>query len=94
MTACKTEGVVSALQPAYHQAPFEHIDSQHDYDSIFDINVKGLLFTVQKALPLLPDGASIILNASIVASKDCRPIVFIAPQRPPCALSREPGQQT
>lgn len=39
------------------------------YDSIFDINVKGVLFTVQKALPLLPDGASIILNASIVASK-------------------------
>jgi NAD(P)-dependent dehydrogenase (short-subunit alcohol dehydrogenase family) len=31
--------------------------------------VKGLLFTVQKALPLLPDGASIILNASVVASK-------------------------
>src|SRR2546429_7318113 len=39
------------------------------YDSIFDINVKGVLFTVQKALPLLPDGASVILNASIVASK-------------------------
>jgi NAD(P)-dependent dehydrogenase (short-subunit alcohol dehydrogenase family) len=39
------------------------------YDSIFDVNVKGLLFTVQKALPLLPDGASIVLNASIVASK-------------------------
>jgi NAD(P)-dependent dehydrogenase (short-subunit alcohol dehydrogenase family) len=39
------------------------------YDSIFDINVKGLLFTVQKALPLMPDGASIILNASIVGSK-------------------------
>src|SRR6266436_5911105 len=39
------------------------------YDSIFNVNVKGLLFTVQKALPLLPDGASIILNASIVASK-------------------------
>ena len=39
------------------------------YDSIFDTNVKGLLFTVQKGLPLLPDGASIILNASIVASK-------------------------
>src|ERR1700704_2692659 len=39
------------------------------YDSIFDINVKGLLFTVQKALPLIPDGASIILNASIVGSK-------------------------
>jgi NAD(P)-dependent dehydrogenase (short-subunit alcohol dehydrogenase family) len=39
------------------------------YDSIFDVNVKGLLFTVQKALPLLPDGASIILSASVVASK-------------------------
>src|SRR5256884_7136526 len=39
------------------------------YDSIFKINVKGLLFTVQKALPLMPDGASIILNASIVGSK-------------------------
>jgi NAD(P)-dependent dehydrogenase (short-subunit alcohol dehydrogenase family) len=39
------------------------------YDSIFDINVKGLLFTVQKALPLMPNGSSIILNASIVASK-------------------------
>jgi NAD(P)-dependent dehydrogenase (short-subunit alcohol dehydrogenase family) len=39
------------------------------YDSIFNINVKGMLFTVQKALPLLPDGASIILNGSIVGSK-------------------------
>ena len=38
------------------------------YDSIFNINVKGLLFTVQKALPLLPDGASIILNASVAGS--------------------------
>jgi NAD(P)-dependent dehydrogenase (short-subunit alcohol dehydrogenase family) len=49
-------------------APFGKITEEH-FDSIFDINVKGLLFTVQKALPLLPDGASIILNASIVASK-------------------------
>jgi NAD(P)-dependent dehydrogenase (short-subunit alcohol dehydrogenase family) len=43
--------------------------SEDLYDSIFNVNVKGLLFTVQKALPLMPDGASIILNASIVASK-------------------------
>ena len=43
--------------------------TEEHYDSIFGINVKGLLFTVQKALSLLPDGASIILNASIVASK-------------------------
>ena len=39
------------------------------FDSIFDVNVKGLFFTVQKALPLLTDGASIILNASIVGNK-------------------------
>ena len=39
------------------------------YDRHFDINVKGLFFTVQKALPLLKDGGSIILNASIVATK-------------------------
>src|SRR6201997_2396601 len=39
------------------------------YDEIFDINVKGMVFTVQKALPLLPDGAAIILTSSIVGSK-------------------------
>ena len=44
--------------------------TEEHYNSIFNINnVKGLLFTVQKALPLMPDGASIILNASIAASK-------------------------
>jgi len=42
--------------------------TEDTYDSIFDINVKGLLFTVQKALPLLPYGASIILNASVAGS--------------------------
>jgi len=39
------------------------------FDKQFDVNVKGMLFTVQKALPLLKEGASIILNASITASK-------------------------
>ena len=43
--------------------------TEEGFDSIFNTNVKGVLFTVQKALPLLPDGASIILNASIVGSK-------------------------
>ena len=47
-------------------APLGSIDEAH-FDSIFGINVRGLLFTVQKALPLLPDGASIILNASSAA---------------------------
>jgi NAD(P)-dependent dehydrogenase (short-subunit alcohol dehydrogenase family) len=49
-------------------APFGTI-TEDFYDSIFNINVKGVLFTVQKALPLMPDNSSIILNASIVASK-------------------------
>jgi NAD(P)-dependent dehydrogenase (short-subunit alcohol dehydrogenase family) len=49
-------------------APLGTIDEEH-FDNIFGTNVRGLLFTVQKALPLLPDGASIILNASIVGSK-------------------------
>jgi NAD(P)-dependent dehydrogenase (short-subunit alcohol dehydrogenase family) len=49
-------------------APLGKISEEH-FDWIFDVNVKGLLFTVQKALPLMPAGASIILNASIVASK-------------------------
>jgi NAD(P)-dependent dehydrogenase (short-subunit alcohol dehydrogenase family) len=39
------------------------------YDAIFDINVKGMLFTVQKTLPLLPDSAAIILASSVVGSK-------------------------
>ncbi len=48
-------------------APLGAITEEH-FDKTFNTNVKGLLFTVQKALPLLPDAASIILNASIVAS--------------------------
>jgi NAD(P)-dependent dehydrogenase (short-subunit alcohol dehydrogenase family) len=60
--------IVFANAGAATSAPLGTITEEH-YDSIFNINVKGLLFTVQKALPLLPDGASIILNASIVASK-------------------------
>jgi len=39
------------------------------YNEMFDINVKGAYFTVQKALPLLNDGASIILNTSVVDQK-------------------------
>ena len=49
-------------------APMGTITEEH-FDSIFNINVKGLLFTVQKALALMPDGGTIVLNASIVGSK-------------------------
>jgi NAD(P)-dependent dehydrogenase (short-subunit alcohol dehydrogenase family) len=47
-------------------APLGQISEEH-FDKQFDVNVKGLLFTVQKALPLLQEGASIVLNASIVS---------------------------
>jgi NAD(P)-dependent dehydrogenase (short-subunit alcohol dehydrogenase family) len=49
-------------------SPFDEITEEH-YDFQFNINVKGVLFTVQKALPLVPDGASLILNGSVVGSK-------------------------
>jgi NAD(P)-dependent dehydrogenase (short-subunit alcohol dehydrogenase family) len=49
-------------------APLGEISEEH-FDKTFGINVKGLLFTVQKALPLFQDGGSIILNASVAASK-------------------------
>ena len=39
------------------------------FDEQFDINVKGLYFTIQKALPLMKDGGSIILNASVAGQK-------------------------
>jgi NAD(P)-dependent dehydrogenase (short-subunit alcohol dehydrogenase family) len=48
-------------------APLGEITEEH-FDYIFNVNVKGLLFTVQKALPLLRDGGAVVLNASIVAS--------------------------
>jgi NAD(P)-dependent dehydrogenase (short-subunit alcohol dehydrogenase family) len=60
--------IVFANAGVFNYAPLESITEEH-YDGIFDSNVKGLVFTVQKALPLLPDGASIVLNASIVGSK-------------------------
>ena len=49
-------------------APLGSITEEH-FDKTFSINVKGLLFTVQKALPLFNDGGSIILNASVAGSK-------------------------
>ncbi|MET8138314.1 SDR family oxidoreductase [Streptomyces sp. NPDC005251] len=44
-------------------APLEQVTEEH-FDTLFGINVRGLLFTVQKALPLLNDGASVIVNGS------------------------------
>src|SRR6516225_6703788 len=49
-------------------APLGSISEEH-FDKLFAINVKGLLFTVQKALPLFTTGGSIILNASVASIK-------------------------
>lgn len=49
-------------------AVLEEVDEQH-FDSIFNTNVKGLYFNIQKALPFLREGASIILNTSAVGTK-------------------------
>src|ERR1700728_2509991 len=49
-------------------APLGSISEEH-FDKLFNINVKGVLFTVQKALPLLKDGASIILTGSVASIK-------------------------
>jgi NAD(P)-dependent dehydrogenase (short-subunit alcohol dehydrogenase family) len=63
-----TLDIVFANAGVAELAPLGEI-TEEQYDRTFNINVKGLMFTVQKALPLIPDGGSIILNASIVASK-------------------------
>src|SRR6202165_1249521 len=49
-------------------APLGKITEEH-FDRLFNINVKGTLFTVQKALPLMNDGGSIILNGSVASVK-------------------------
>jgi len=51
--------VVFANAGVAELAPVGEI-TEEQFDRMFDINVKGLLFTVQKALPLIPDGGSII----------------------------------
>jgi NAD(P)-dependent dehydrogenase (short-subunit alcohol dehydrogenase family) len=49
-------------------APLEAVTEAH-FDKQFDINVKGLLFTVQKALPLISAGGAIIINSSVANTK-------------------------
>lgn len=48
--------------------PIDKVDEEN-FDWMFGTNVKGLYFTVQKALPLIPDGGAILLNASVASKK-------------------------
>jgi len=60
---------VLAVNAGYYElGSFGDITEEH-FDKIFNTNVRGLLFTVQKALPLLADGASVILTGSIASIK-------------------------
>ena len=60
--------VLFANAGIYEFAPFGTI-TEDAYDKMFDINVKGVLFTVQQAVPLMADGGSIILTGSVAGSK-------------------------
>jgi len=69
--AVKTKGridVVFANAGVAEFAPLGRITEEH-FDKLFDTNVKGTLFTVQKALALMNDGGSIILNGSVASVK-------------------------
>lgn len=60
--------VVFANAGVSESAPIGEIGEDH-FDRVFNINVKGMVFTVQKALPLMPAGASIVLAGSGAGSK-------------------------
>ena len=64
--------IVFANAAAAEFVPLGQID-EGQFDRQFGSNVKGLLFTVQKALPLMPDGAVIVLNGSVAGSKGMAP---------------------
>ena len=69
--AVKTKGridVVFANAGVAEFSPLGKITEEH-FDKLFDTNVKGTLFTVQKALALMNDGGSIILNGSVASVK-------------------------
>jgi NAD(P)-dependent dehydrogenase (short-subunit alcohol dehydrogenase family) len=60
--------ILFANAGAASMAKLGEITEEH-FCGIFGINVKGLVFTVQKAVPLMPNGSSVILNASIESIK-------------------------
>ena len=70
-TVKKEKGKVDVLFASAGTGEFAHIGqiTEEHFDRTFDLNVRGTLFTVQKALALFVDGGSIILNGSISSIK-------------------------
>src|SRR5882762_5329078 len=80
-TVSKVKGridIVFANAGVAEFVPFGAITEEH-FDKLFNINVRGTLFTVQKALPLLNDGGSIILNGSVASVKGTAAFDVYAP---------------
>lgn len=69
-------------------------DTEEHFDKQFNVNVRGLLFTVQRALPLLRDGGSIVLNASMVSIKGNPAFGVYSATKARSALLRGPGRST
>src|SRR5271156_4669426 len=92
--AVKKEGgtldIVFANAGVGSQLKLGEITAKH-IDETFDVNVKGTIFTVQKALPLMGKGGSIILTGSPRAPRRSPPT---AQARRPCATLRGPGRRT
>jgi NAD(P)-dependent dehydrogenase (short-subunit alcohol dehydrogenase family) len=67
----KEKGKIDVLFASAGQGEFGKIGeiTEKHFDDIFNLNVRGTLFTVQKALPLFTDGGSIIMNGSIAGIK-------------------------
>ena len=70
-TVKKEKGYIDVLFASAGQGGREMIGSvtEEQFDTIFGLNVRGTLFTVQKALPLFRDGGSIVMNGSIASVK-------------------------
>ena len=70
-TVKKEKGYIDVLFASAGQGGREMLGSvtEEQFDTIFGLNVRGTLFTVQKALPLFRDGGSIVMNGSIASVK-------------------------
>ena len=82
--------IVFANAGAGEFVPFGAVTEEH-FDRLFNINVKGTLFTVQKALPLMNDGGSIVINGSVASVKGTPAFGVYGATKAPSVPSCGPG---